>query len=175
MKKIIAFAGSTSSTSINKKLATYAAQLAQGTEFEVLDMKDYQAPLFSEDEEKKGFPQAIHDLNEKLKTADGFIVSLAEHNGSYAAAYKNTTDWLSRVERHMFHNKPMLLMAASPGGRGGAGVLAAAKAYYPHAGAEVVADFSFPVFYENFAEGKIVHQELNAQLNDKVSKLVERL
>ncbi|MEQ6124815.1 NAD(P)H-dependent oxidoreductase [Pseudotenacibaculum sp. MALMAid0570] len=168
MKKILAFAGSTSSTSINKKLATYAASLLNDTEFEVIDMNDYNVPLFSEDEEKNGFPNAIKELAKKLHSVDGFIVSLAEHNGSYAAAYKNTTDWLSRVERNMFNGKPMLLMATSPGGRGGVGVLAAAKAYYPHAGAQVVEDFSLPKFYDNFQEGRITEEELNETLKTKV-------
>lgn len=175
MKKILAFAGSTSSTSINKQLATYAASLLNNAEYEVIDMNDYSAPLFSEDEEKNGFPQVIKDLAAKLHSVDGFIVSLAEHNGSYAAAYKNTTDWLSRVERNMFNDKPMLLMATSPGGRGGIGVLEAAKAYYPHAGAKVVEDFSLPKFYDHFQEGKISEEGYNETLKIKVANLESAL
>ena len=175
MKKILAFAGSTSSTSINKKLATYAATLLNDTAYEVIDMNDYTAPLFSEDEEKNGFPEVIKELAAKLHSVDGFIVSLAEHNGSYAAAYKNTTDWLSRVERNMFNDKPMLLMATSPGGRGGIGVLETAKGYYPRAGAKVVEDFSFPKFYENFQEGKITEQDLNETLKTKVANFESAL
>ena len=40
MKKIIAFGGSTSQTSINKQLATYAAHLFSNAEVEVLDLND---------------------------------------------------------------------------------------------------------------------------------------
>ncbi len=50
--KIIAFGASTSSTSINKTLATYAANLVEGADVQVLDLNSYDVPLFSEDKEK---------------------------------------------------------------------------------------------------------------------------
>lgn len=169
MKKIIAFAGSTSSTSINKQLATYAATFLEEAEFEVIDMNNYLAPLFSEDEEKKGFPEKIDQFIDKLQSADGFILSLAEHNGSYAAAFKNSLDWASRKERKLFNDKPMLLMASSPGGRGGVGVLNAAEAYFPHAGAQVVETFSLPKFYDHFKDGKVIEETLYQELKSKVA------
>ena len=168
MKKIIAFAGSTSSTSINKELATYAAINLDGIGYEVLDINDFNVPLYSVDEEKNGFPEKIKLLNEKFQSVDGFIISLAEHNGSYAAAFKNIIDWVSRLERKIFNDKPVLLMSTSPGGRGGAGVLAAAKAYFPHAGAKEITDFSLPNFYDNFKESEIVNEGLKSSLLEKV-------
>ncbi len=51
--KILALAASSSSTSINKQLATYAAGLVTGAEVEVLDINDYEMPIFSEDKEKE--------------------------------------------------------------------------------------------------------------------------
>lgn len=51
--KVIAFGASTSSTSINKTLATYAANLIEGAEVKVLDINDYNVPMFSEDTEKE--------------------------------------------------------------------------------------------------------------------------
>jgi NAD(P)H-dependent FMN reductase len=171
MKKIIAFAGSTSSTSINKKLVSYATSLLNDTEFEILDMNEYSMPLFSVDAEKNGYPELAHQLKEKLASADGFIISLAEHNGSYASAYKNSIDWVSRINRKLFNEKPMLLMATSPGRGGGRFVLASAKSYYPNLGAKVVADFSLPKFEENFVEGKVFDKELNLQLAQGVQIL----
>ena len=50
-KKIIAFGGSSSKNSINKQLATYAAHLFQNVEVEVLDLNDYEMPLFSVDKD----------------------------------------------------------------------------------------------------------------------------
>ncbi|QMU65897.1 MAG: NADPH-dependent FMN reductase [Flavobacteriaceae bacterium] len=175
MKKILAFAGSISSTSINKQLAVYAAGLLDKVEYDILNMNEYPAPLFSIDEEKNGFPENMLRLSERLKTYDGFIISLAEHNGSYAAAYKNTIDWLSRIELKVFNKKPMLLMSASPGGRGGASVLAAANAYYPHLVAEIIANFSLPKFYDHFKEGKITDAELDHALENAVSLFLKEI
>ncbi len=166
-KKIIAFGGSTSSTSINKKLAIYAASLINDVEIIEIDFNDYSAPLYNTDIEKDGFPESIKKLNDLFISADGFVISLAEHNGSYAAAYKNTIDWLSRLNRELFGNKPMLLMASSPGGRGGATVLEAAKTFYPYMAANIISSFSFPSFYDNFKDGKITNQELDNQLREK--------
>ena len=51
--KIIAFGGSPSKNSINKKLATYAANLFENAEVEVLDLNDFQMPIFTVDIEKE--------------------------------------------------------------------------------------------------------------------------
>ncbi len=53
MKKILAFAGSTSSTSINKQLATFAAENLENTSFDVIDLRDFKMPIYSADEEEK--------------------------------------------------------------------------------------------------------------------------
>lgn len=170
MKKIVAFAGSTSRTSINKQLVTYAASQLKDTTFDVLDMNDYVASIYSVDEEKNGYPESLEALSEQLKTYDGFIISLAEHNGSYAAAFKNVLDWLSRIDRMIFNNKPVLLMASSPGGRGGQTVLGAAMTYFPHMGANIIADFSLPNFFDNFKDEQIVNKELYTTFINNISK-----
>ncbi|MHC6803712.1 NADPH-dependent FMN reductase, partial [Vibrio antiquarius] len=51
--KIVAFGASTSSTSINKLLATYAANQVEDAQVNVLDLNNYQVPMFSEDKEKE--------------------------------------------------------------------------------------------------------------------------
>lgn len=176
MKKIAAFAGSTSSTSINKQLAGFAASLVNNVAFDVLDLNDYQVPIYSEDIEKKeAYPKGAADFNDTLENYDGFIVSLAEHNGSYAAAFKNLFDWVSRKNREVFRNKPVLLMATSPGGRGGATVLAAGNATFPHMGATVVDSFSLPKFYDYFKEGKLANEEYLNTLKEAISKFEKSL
>lgn len=168
--KIIAFAGSNSSQSINKKLVTYASSLFDA-EVEILDLKEYQAPLFSVDVEKEieQSKEAVAFL-EKLKSADILLISLAENNGNYSAAFKNIFDWSSRIEKDVFQNKPVLLMATSPGGRGGKGVLDIAQNNLPRYGANIEAVFSFPLFNENFdvETGKISNKELDKELKEIV-------
>ncbi|MEQ8927680.1 MAG: NADPH-dependent FMN reductase, partial [Fulvivirga sp.] len=65
--------------------------------------------------------------------------------------------------------KPMLLMATSPGSRGGENVLAAAKSYFPFMEADIIADFSLPSFYDNFSNGGIANTELASRLDEKIA------
>ena len=44
---LLTFAASSSKTSINKQLATYAVSLLDDAEVEVLDLSEYELPLFS--------------------------------------------------------------------------------------------------------------------------------
>ena len=156
MKKIIALGGSSSRKSINKTLAIYAASKVADASIKVMDLNDYKLPLYGIDsEEEIGIPEAAHKFNEILESADGLVISLAEHNGSYTAVFKNLIDWLSRIDMKVWKGKPMLLMATSPGGRGGASVLAAAKSYFPFMEADIVADFSLPSFYDNFSNAEL--------------------
>jgi chromate reductase, NAD(P)H dehydrogenase (quinone) len=53
MKKIIAFGGTSSKNSINKQLATYAANLFPNVFVEKLDLNEYEMPAFSVDLEKE--------------------------------------------------------------------------------------------------------------------------
>ncbi|WP_304198335.1 NADPH-dependent FMN reductase [Flavobacterium alvei] len=172
--KIIAFAGSNSQHSINKKLATYAASLFENADVEVLDLNDFQMPLFSVDKEvvigQHPLAQAFLD---KIATADFLVVSLAENNSNYSVAFKNLYDWCSRINGKVFQEKPMLLMATSPGGRGGASVLEIAKNAFPRYGADVKATFSLPSFNDNFdvEKGMISNIELDNQLKEIIKGL----
>lgn len=169
MKHIAVFAGSNSSTSINKKLATYTSQLVENVNVTVLDLNDFEMPIYSPDrEESQGFPEQAVDFVNHLKGADGFIISLAEHNGAYTTAFKNIFDWASRVEQKTFLNKPLLLMATSPGTRGGASVLEMASDRFPRHDANIVGQFSLPSFHDNFSDGKITNEVLNSELLNKV-------
>lgn len=51
--KIVAFAGSNSSTSINKELVKYTLKQFSNDEVILLDLNDFQAPLFSVDQREK--------------------------------------------------------------------------------------------------------------------------
>jgi NAD(P)H-dependent FMN reductase len=172
--KIIAFAGSNSSRSINKKLATYASSLFKNAEVEVLDLNKYEAPLFSVDVESEiGQAEEAQLFLQKLKSATILVVSLAENNGNYSTAFKNIMDWCSRIEKEIFQNKPMLLMATSPGARGGKSVLEIAENNLPRYGANIQAVFSLPSFNENFdiENSKISNEELDFELRQSVEKL----
>ena len=172
--KIIAFAGSPSKNSINKKLATYVAHLFKNATIEVLDLNDYEMPLFSVDIEKIiGHHPLAKALLDKIAGADFIVLSLAENNRNYSAAFKNVFDWCSRINGKVFQEKPMLLMATSDGKRGGTSVLEIATNHLPRYGADIKATFSLPSFYENFdvENGKISNPELDAAIKKIVSEL----
>ena len=76
--KILTFGASNSKTSINKALARFAATLIPGAEIELLDLNDYDLPIFSEDLEKKiGQPAAAKTFFAKIGSADAVIVPFA--------------------------------------------------------------------------------------------------
>lgn len=173
MKKIIAFGGSSSKNSINKQFATYAAHLFPNVFVETLDLNEYEMPLFSVDKEKEqGIHSLAHDFYAKIGAADLIVLSLAEHNGAYSSAFKNILDWVSRIDNKTFRQKPMLLLATSPGARGGATVLDIAAKRFPFQGADVKGSFSLPTFYENFdAVNGIINPELKKQLLDLIKSI----
>lgn len=169
--KIIAFAGSNSKNSINKKLASYVSHLFENATVEILDLNDYALPVFGVDLEKEiGQPQLAKDFLDKIALADVLVVSMAENNGNYSVAFKNIFDWASRQYKDVFQQKEMLLMATSPGGRGGASVLDIAKNAFPRYGANIKATFSLPVFNENFDTelNKISNVEFDQQIKEIV-------
>ena len=174
-KKIIAFAASSSSRSINRRLVGYAAGLADAADVEILDLNDFELPLFSVDrEEKLGQPELAHAFVDKIGGCDAVLISLAEHNGSYSAAYKSLFDWASRINPKVYQDKPMVLLATSPGGRGGKSVLELALNQMPRFGGQVVASVSVPSFDENFNSdtGKIENGEIEARIQAAIDALV---
>ena len=176
MKKVIAFAGSNSKKSINKQLAEFTANQLRDVEVELLDLNDYELPIYGVDyETENGIPQNAQAFMDKIKSSNGIVLSLAEHNGVYAAVFKNLFDWISRIDGKPWSNVPMLLMATSPGARGGATALEIAKGRFPYNGGNIVADFSLPSFFENFSDDGIKDEEINKQFQEAVNKLQNEL
>lgn len=174
--KILAFAASNSARSINAQLLRHALMLVEGAEVEWLEIRDYEMPLYSPDrEEEGGVPEPAQRFYQKIGEADALMISFAEHNGSYTAAFKNLYDWMSRIDMKVYQGKPVVMLATSPAGRGGAGVLATATSTAPHFGADVRGSLSVPRFQKSFdAEaGRLVDDDLEAQLREVVSKLVD--
>jgi len=177
--KILAFAASSSSKSINKQLVNHAADvlktsIIKDAKVEMLDINDYEMPIYSSDrEEAGGIPDLANQFAAKIGAADALLISYAEHNGNYTAAYKNLFDWTSRLGGKVFQDKPMVILATSPGQGGAASVLALAKTSAPFFGAEVKADLSIASFYDVFdsENGRIKDADIQAQLHAALSTL----
>ena len=171
---IIGFAASSSRKSINKQLVTFAATLLPLAQVEILDLNDYELPLFSEDREKEiGKPALAHNFLEKIGGCDAVIISFAEHNGSYSTAYKNLFDWCSRINPKVFQGRPMVFLSTSPGPGGGARVLAGALNSAPSFNGQVRSSFSLPRFYDNFdVENACIRSpEMLSELTGVMNKL----
>jgi NAD(P)H-dependent FMN reductase len=173
--KILAIAGSNSDLSINKQLVTYATTLFENAEVEIVDMNDFEMPIYKHQKEvENGVPQEAKDLAAKIDSADVLLISLSEHNGTYSTAFKNVFDWTSRIkERAVWNEVPMLLMATAPGARGGLGVLEAAEKRFPLHGGNIVDTFTLPFFNDNFDKSaqKISNEEKDSELRAKIQKI----
>lgn len=172
--KILAFGASTSSQSINQQFAHYAA-LQLGDDVRLLDLNDFEMPIFSVDRETAdGYPEEALEFIDIIAEADLLVISMTEHNGAYSAAFKNIMDWSSRAETKFFQSKPMLLLSTSPGGFGGGNVMQMALNRFPKFGAEILAHFSLPKFGENFDNG-ITDEELNKAFFEALATVKESL
>lgn len=176
-KKIVAFGASSSIKSINKKFATFAANQVEEADVKILDLNDYEMPIYSIDKERaNGIPQLASDFRAELLASDGIIISFAEHNGAYSTAFKNIMDWISRIGGSIWGDKPMLLLATSPGGRGARTVLEIAVNKFQFMNRNTIVHFSLPLFHQNFSEEEgIKNEELAAAFNEQLTAFQEVL
>ena len=150
-KKIVAFGASSSKNSINKEFSYFAAKQIDNVVINLMDLNDFEMPIFSIDSEKEhGIPKLAYEFKLNLKKSDGIIISFAEHNGAYTAAFKNIFDWISRIEKIVWYNKPMFLLSTSDGSRGGFSALQIAYNRISRGNPNIIPRFSLPNFYENF-------------------------
>lgn len=123
---ILAFSGSSRTGSYNQKLVQIAAAGARksGAEVTVINLGDYELPLFNEDLEKSGEPENAQKLKSIFADHDGLLIACPEYNSSITPLLKNTIDWVSRPSEgkpplFAYAGKIAGLMSASPGGLGG--------------------------------------------------------
>lgn len=173
--KIVAFGASSSKTSINKQLAGFVASQISTSEVNLLDLNDFEMPIYSIDKENESgvHPLAV-EFRKQLHAADGIVISFAEHNGAYTAAFKNIFDWISRGGPNIWGNKPMLLLATSPGPRGAQTVLDIAVGKLSRMTENKVFNFSLPEFSKNFDDG-ITDLKLKTELDSRIEEFTKVL
>lgn len=151
MARILAFAGSNSSTSINYELVKYTTSLIEHHEIHLLELSNYPFPMFGVDRENDlGFPDAIQAFLEDIRKSDALVVGVNEHNSGPSAYFKNLVDWLSRIDRKFLDGKKILLLSTSPGKRGASSSLEYTASLFPRFGGEIIAAFSLPSYKDNF-------------------------
>ena len=177
--KILAFAATNSRKSINKAIIQTTASLLKESAFakadvEIIDLNDYEMPIYSIDRDNEnGVPPEAREFYSKIGEADAVIISFAEHNGFYTAAYKNLFDWTSRISKQVYQNKPVILFAAAPGPGGARNVLKTAENSAQFYGMDIKATLSIPRFHERYDLKKnlIIDDQLETQLRNAIKQL----
>lgn len=170
-------AGSNSSTSINLALVRYTVSLIDGHQVETRDLSKENFPMYSKDlEDAHGIPPGIESLHKRLGEAGGLVLSVNEHNGNPSAFTKNLLDWLSRKDRKFLDGLPILLLSASGGKRGAQSSREVVSKMVTRFGAEVVAEWSLPSYYDNFdPESGITDPELRQEYRQAVDSFLAKL
>lgn len=175
MAKLLAFAGSNSSKSINHQLVSYLVDQITTVPVELIKLSDLDLIVYSEDEQNEnGFPSAVNQMYKHIQAADGLIISVNEHNGNPSAFFKNVMDWLSRLDVKFLAGKKIFLLSTSPGARGAMGSIEVVKVLLTRFGGTIEDTFSLPTFYENFSvdDKTISNQEMRTAVLAKLQHFV---
>ena len=87
---------------------------------EILDLKEYDFPIFAETLKKQANPsKKALEFAKKIESSKGVIIVTPEYNGGYPASLKNAIDLLYGEWRH----KPVAIATVSAGPFGGSQVL----------------------------------------------------
>ena len=110
--KLIAIPGTSSDKSTNRTLIQYIQKkYGSQADIEILEIKDW--PMFTKSQDTS-LPDAVVEAADKIKAADGVIISTPEYNHSFPAALTSALGWLS-YGIYPFVNKPVLIVGASYG------------------------------------------------------------
>lgn len=181
-KKILVIPGSARSDSINKKLAAVAAhELGQaGAEVSLIDLADFEAPLYNGDiEAESGIPATMKNLKKLISTHDAIFLVTPVYNSCLPPLVINCFSWVSRPDgednhRAAFAGKLAAIASASPGSSGGMTMIPRARDYLAELGCMTIPGFaSVPGAYDAFdEEGNLTADRSLKQLRDLATRLV---
>jgi NAD(P)H-dependent FMN reductase len=186
--KILAFAGSARSGSLNKQLARVAATAAgdAGGLVTLIDLDEYPMAVYHGDlEAREGIPENARKLRALLLAHQALLIVSPENNASVPALLKNTLDWASRPDGGQnglvpYQGKVAAILSASPGALGGLRGLAHLRAILQTLGVLVLSEqFALPRAHEAFAEDGTLkdprHQASVAGLTRRLVEVTQRL
>lgn len=125
--KILVFAGSIRTGSMNARLAALAAKefALAGADTTRISLLDFPMPIYDGDlEDRSGAPEAAISLKRMMQTHQGIFIASPEYNASVTPLLKNTLDWVSRVREGkeaplaVYKDRAFALGGASNGGYG---------------------------------------------------------
>ena len=122
--KLLLIAGSARNGAWSVKLRDAARAIAEaaGTQTSVLDLRELSLPLYDGDiEAGQGVPAGAAALRDAIREHDALVIVTPEYNGFPTPLVINAFDWLSRLKDGLAAttDKPVALLASSPGALGG--------------------------------------------------------
>jgi NAD(P)H-dependent FMN reductase len=120
--RILAFAASLSSTSLNERLIQLAARLAEheGAEVDLARFHEFDMPLYDADADKRdGLPEGARELRRRVEAAAGLMIAAPEYNFSISGPLKNAFDWVSRARPMPWRGRTVYLLSTAPSPMGG--------------------------------------------------------
>lgn len=106
MPTALTLSGSTRKGSYNIMLQQLIGRrlAAAGADVTGIDLAEFEMPVFSQDLEPDGVPQAARDLAELWRTHDIIFIASPEYNGGLTPLTVNTIAWLSRQRPNPFRH-----------------------------------------------------------------------
>lgn len=178
--KILMFSGSLRKESFNKKilLSLKPYLMEKNIDAELVDLVDFQIPVFNEDDEKSlGMPNGVKNLCQKIHQAQALIISAPEYNGSISGVLKNTIDWVSRDKTNPLQSKQVMLTSASPGYYAGVRGLWHTKVPFDKLESQVYPEFfSLSAAHQAFMpDNQMKDEKMKAQLEKILSHFLEHV
>ncbi|WP_458190528.1 NADPH-dependent FMN reductase [Haladaptatus sp. NG-WS-4] len=109
---VVAVCGSMRDGSHTRTALTHVLDAAEsaGAETELIDLREYDLPIFDPDEEE---PEDAVEIKRKIREADSVVLGSPVYHGSYTSAFRNVHDYCSFDE---FEDTTVGLLAVAGGG-----------------------------------------------------------
>jgi chromate reductase len=163
--KVLGISGSLRGASYNTALLRALVALApDGMELELWDGLR-ELPPFDEDAEADP-GAAVVGLRAAIAGVDAVLIVTPEYNASVPGVLKNALDWASRPSATSpLRNKPVAVVAASPGAFGGVWAQADARRILARIGARVVGpELAISRVHTRIDDGGVPNEELASEL-----------
>lgn len=144
--RILAFSGSSRKESFNRKFLAAAVQAVReaGGDVTLIELKDYELPLYNGDlEDARGLPANAAKLIGLIQEHAGLLIASPEYNSMFTPLLKNTIDWCTRGDDNPFTGKVAAVISASPGALGGVRSLKLMQQLLLHLGCHIVPGQNF--------------------------------
>ena len=118
---VLGISGSLRKASYNTALLRACADLMpEGMKLSFAAIGDL--PMYNQDVFDAGIPAPVRRFEAELRAADAVLIASPEYNFSVTPVLKNAIDWVSKLPKQPWQDKPAAIFSASQGPMGGARV-----------------------------------------------------